>query len=118
MHAGETVLLLDAILPAVIEVWSHISVQDQKTLRAKVESIITRAADGHFKPYLKRNRKYEAQSKGKGWDIENSPLNMSSTKRGQEFRRLQKLQKEFVEELRSGRTGPQWDLFLDGSINT
>jgi hypothetical protein len=117
MHEGETVLLLDAILPAVVDVWSHISPQDQRTLREKVERVITRAADGHFKPYLKRNRAYEAQSKGKGWDIENSPLNMSSSKRGQEFRRLQKLQKEFVEELRSGRTGPQPDLFLDGSIN-
>lgn len=118
MHDGETVLLLDAILPSVIDVWSHISARDQGTLRAKVESIISRAADGHFKPYLKRNRKYEAQSKGKGWDIENSPLSMSSSKRGREFRRLQKLQNEFVDELRSGRTGPQWDLFRDGSIDT
>jgi hypothetical protein len=119
-HSGDSVLLLNALLPEVVDAWNIMSDAEQKRMRTAVQQVITAAARRHFSRFLKRNREYERTRRSIGWDIVNNPLDLTSSRKSREFRRLKTLQFDFIEHLRTGKDNAdpeQLNVFDDGVMS-
>jgi hypothetical protein len=102
-HSGSGVLLLEPLLLDVVPAWTIMSPSEQSKMRETVYTVVRLAARKHFRRFLKWNKDYQRTRNSKGWDVVSNPLDLSSTKRSREFKRLRKLQAAFIEHMRTGK---------------
>ena len=96
MHQRRPILTVDAICKDVCNIWDQMGRDSKVRFRSKVEDVLNKAARGPFHKYLRKRRSHNPPH----FEIVNNPLNLSIDKRSRAFRKLKKLQEEFIENLR------------------
>ena len=96
-------ILLNNLCNDLIPDWSIMGPAKQQQLIPKLTEVITEASKNEFKRYLQRNNDMKGRTHTDTWEVRNNPLDLSSTKRSREFKRLRKLHYAFLEALRTGR---------------
>lgn len=118
MSNREPRIHLDKIAGDTIPTWNILSPNYQSEIRNKIKEIMREASLTEFKEYLRYNRQMVRRF-GPTWDIISNPLDLHSDKRHAAWKRLQNLQKKFLEALRTGeRSFNQNDLPFPNDANS
>jgi len=108
MCKRETRVLLTRTASDVIPAcWNSLSSDYQNQLKRKVHGVIKEASQYEFSDYLSLNKAARAVTHTVTWDITRNPMSLSMNKRTSDFKRLQRLQAELIEALRTGKRQPQ-----------
>jgi hypothetical protein len=102
MVRREPRISLDDIAREVVPTWKILGQNCQKEMKAKIAEVIRQAEQHEFRDYLRYNRDMRG-SLGQTWEITNTPRDLRDDKRYTAWRKLETLQKEFLEALRKGR---------------
>jgi hypothetical protein len=103
MVSREPLVLLEEVCKTTIRGWQTVSASRRPVFRNKVHDVLREASSNEFKRYLSLKPGAKAKLGTTTWEIKNNPLDLSSTRRSREFRRLKSLQQDFVLALRTGR---------------
>lgn len=117
MVRREPRISLDDIACDVVPTWKILGQNCQREMRARIAEVIRQAEQHEFRDYLRYNRDMRGNY-GQTWEITNNPRDLRADKRYAAWRKLQTLQKEFLEALRTGRRlEPQENLPFPESDN-
>ena len=113
MVRREPRISLDNIARDVVPTWTILGQGYRSEMKTKIAEVIRQAEQYEFRDYLRYNRDMLG-SFGHTWEITNNPRDLRD-KRHTAWRKLQSLQRNFLEALRTGRRiEPQGELPFPG----
>lgn len=92
----------EMVAEVIVPQWDVIDDKCKKDLRRTIYEVIRQAAQYEFKDYLKYNKDLKHKF-GPTWEITSNPLDLRTDKRHTAWKKLQTLQRNFLEALRTGR---------------
>jgi len=113
MAQREPRINLEMVAEDVVPQWRVIDDKYRKDLRSKIFEVLRQASLYEFSDYLNYNKDLK-QKFGPTWDITSNPLDLRTDKRHTAYKKLETLQRRFLEALRTGRRAEeQLALFPD-----
>lgn len=107
MSRGEPCFTLDQIAQDCVPVWAAVMAPGyKKMLETKMTQVIDAAVKHEFHYYIKRDREAARRVKGPIWKIVYNPNSLQYDKRSREYKKLAKLQEQFITALRTGNHQP------------
>ena len=100
MYEHEPRILANKIAQKAVKVWDIIGEETKKEYITKITDIVDQASRDHFKKYLKRNSHAAGRTQTPTWEIIRNPLNLGADKQRNEFKKLKRIQKAFIESLK------------------
>jgi hypothetical protein len=99
---------LDDIARDIVPMWrgNVLGRSYKREMRAKIGEVLRQAEQCEFRDYLRYNRAMKGKP-GHTWDIINIPRDLREDRRYTAWKKLQTLQKEFLEALKAGRRAEQ-----------
>jgi len=113
MLNNESRIVLESVCKELIPQWNNLSHFEQSLYENKILDLINLASIHDFKDYLLRpSKEQHAKTRGKReWEIINNPLITQPYKHSKVFLKLQNIQRNFIEFLKTGnKTIPQEEL--------
>lgn len=114
MTRGEPRFILEKLLDDCAPVCKSVLAPSYRhDLATKVQHVINEASRHEFKGFFKRDKKSESRTHSATWEIKYNPMALLFDKRSVEFRKLQRLQAQFINALRTGKRNPSQLSFED-----
>lgn len=95
-------ILLDEFAKDIVPAWVIMDNNFKKDLKNKIYNILDKASNNEFREFLKYNLLMKRKTGTPTWEIIYNPLDLQFDKRQAAYRRLHKLQEDFIEALRKG----------------
>ncbi len=109
---GDPYFTLEQLSGATVPVWDVIiSEKYKKTLRSRIERVVDNACQNEFIDSFHRAKDVSRRKNTPTWRITYNPSKLPFDKRSREYQRLETMQREFIEALRTGKRKPQQLMF-------
>lgn len=104
MYDNQSRIVSGSLYKGLIPEWDNLGASEQSYYGDKIRDVLNLACTHDFKGYIKRSKAQSAVTRGgqKVWEIVNNPLIVQPDKRRGGFRKLQTLQRRFIQFLKTG----------------